>query len=64
MLSRTDVNAMLLMAGGIASLVSMDAVVKELVTDGVHAVQLLALRSVMITFVLYAIFKARGETKQ
>ncbi|MEM9603133.1 MAG: DMT family transporter [Pseudomonadota bacterium] len=64
MLTRNDVSAMLLMAGGIATLVSMDAVVKELVTAGVHAVQLLALRSVLITAALLLIFHARGETRQ
>lgn len=64
MLERSDINAMLLMAGGIAALVSMDAVVKELVTNGIHALQLLALRSVLIAVAIVLIFRARGETDQ
>lgn len=55
---------MLLMTAGIAALVSMDAVVKALVTDNIHAVQLLALRSVIITVALYTVFVARGEARQ
>ncbi len=64
MISRSDAQAMLLMAAGIASLVSMDATVKALVTDGIHAVQLLALRSVLIVAVLLLIYRARGELNQ
>lgn len=61
MLSRNDVTAMLLMAAGIGSLVTMDAAVKELVTAGVHAVQLIALRAVLITAAIYILFRARGN---
>ena len=64
MLTRNDVTAMLLMAAGIAALVAMDAAVKELVTEGVHAVQILALRSVLITFAMFMAFRLRGETEQ
>ena len=61
MLSRNDVTAMLLMAAGIGSLVTMDAAVKELVTAGIHAVQLIALRAVLITTAIYLLFRARGN---
>ena len=64
MLNRNDVTAMLLMAAGIALLVAMDAAVKELVTKGVHAIQLLALRSVMITTAIYIAFRLRGNAGQ
>ena len=64
MLSRNDVTAMFLMAAGIASLVAMDAAVKELVTEQVHAVQILALRSVIITLAIYCVFRARGQAEQ
>jgi len=49
------------MTAGIATLVTMDAVVKLLVTSDIHAVQILALRSVMISIALVIIFKLRGE---
>ncbi len=49
------------MTAGIAALVSMDAAVKLLVVDDIHAVQLIALRSVMIVPVIYLVFRLRGE---
>ena len=64
MISRNNASAMLLMATGIAVLVSMDAVVKALVTDGIHAVQLLALRSIIITAALYLVYRMRGNVRE
>lgn len=52
---------MLYMAAGIAILVSMDATVKMLVTNDIHTIQILALRSVMISAALIVGFKIRGQ---
>jgi len=60
-LSRNNIRAMLLMVAGIATLLSMDAAVKLLVTTDIHAIQILGLRSVMIGFALLIIFKLRKE---
>jgi len=62
MLNRTKVKAMLLMTVGITALVSMDAAVKLLVTSNIHAVQILAIRSVIISLVLLLVFHLRGQT--
>ena len=61
MLSRTSIKAILLMAAGIASLVTMDATVKLLVTGNIHPIQILAYRSVLISLVLLIFFKIRGQ---
>ncbi|MEM7257007.1 MAG: DMT family transporter [Pseudomonadota bacterium] len=55
---------MLLMVVGIAALVAMDATVKLLVVEDIHAIQLLALRSIMIVPAIYLVFRLRGEGKQ
>jgi len=55
---------MLFMAAGIAILVTMDATVKQLVTDGVHTIQILALRSVLISAVLIVGFRIRGQLNE
>lgn len=52
---------MLLMTCGIAALVSMDATVKLLVVDDIHAIQVLALRSIIIAPAIYLVFRCRGE---
>lgn len=49
------------MVAGIALLVSMDAAVKLLVTDQIHAVQILGLRSIMISLAMFIFFRLRGE---
>lgn len=55
---------MLLMVFGIAALVSMDATVKLLVVNDIHAIQLLALRSIIIAPAIYLVFRVRGEGRQ
>lgn len=49
------------MTAGIAALVAMDATVKVLVVENIHAVQLLALRSVIIVPAIYIAFRLRGQ---
>ncbi len=64
MISRDSARAMMLMTAGIASLVTMDATVKLLVVEDIHAIQLIALRSIIIAPVIFLVFKIRGEGRR
>ena len=49
---------------GIALLASMDAAAKWLIHDGIHPLQILAIRSVIIVFALLVMFAARSNLQE
>ena len=49
---------------GIALLACMDAAAKWLIHDGIHPLQILAIRSVIIVFALLSMFAARCNLKE